>query len=1489
MILQDDLAGAYWVCRSLEAQQLPPPVHPQVVAAIQGVRWLADDGGDLANELTLLASQVEKPGRGDPAILLGLAAALRGCLILPANDLFGWLHVPNCLKQAGEELVDAVQDFVQKGCRLFSLDLLEAGKVEVRDHAIREASRRIATWLEKAKVERHKIRRASIVWNHMARNELATLLAPVINNDRSKVAEVRRQLKQWQDRDFIASQIDRVDKDRTGLRKDPIVGEPRKRMIREILDICLDAERWCSLVELDRKVKEQGDWLFTQAVTLRQRIQTALPEVEALLMRLQEPAPVAAAAACLRRSLEQIKSTLRLAPGAEADKDHWRWLYQPGQTLETALNRRLVLVPEIPLKSDYLPEPAALPRVPEALKEASRASDPWVRAFESYLAQEDYRFLEGDLLPALEQHPHYAALRARYQEARRSSQLSLGLKVQKATIAIEQALIDGIISDQERAAYDAPVSTLRPENELHFRPRHETLEAILGALEKARQERLAHLKEEWQQIQERLHQTSFIPPDDQALISTAVEQSISEGDTRVLEEHLAHLTQVLDGSETLDRGWYLPTPPVRRTGIKDFIDSARVIKEHLDKGPQIWREIELCLREGRGWAELKFAPVPRPRREEALAAVKAWQGLKNGYSASPHNREHLLTLLQYLGFSLDTRRPSALVLEERLAHVLLGKVYMSASNLARPIPQFGSLSGDQYDVICLWERPDVDTVAASLLRKRLGQQPVILLYLGRLTERQRRQMVRSELSAVAVLDEILLLFLAQELDNRLPTFLRCSLPFASLIPYTPFQAGDVPPEMFYGRREMVQELLKPAGSCLVYGGRQLGKSALLRHVAREFHHPARGQYARVKDIRLVGDALSDQPPRTIWRVLRDALQEMGLLSERHTTEDPKEIEKKLRNLLAEDPNRKIMVLFDEADNFFEADFRDNFREVEKFRILMSESQRRFRVVFAGLNNVLRFQGLPNQPFAHFGTPICVGALEPQAARLLIKEPLETLGYFFEDDSLILKILSYTNYHPGLIQFYCQTLLQDLHRRVGKSLPPYRISRDEVESVYLKDSVRKEIKARLEWTLNLDRRYEAISWAMIADQMREQDNYARTYNPGQILSMVREYWAKGFSQSNSEQIRTILDEMCGLNVLVRTSSGEYRLRSPNLVRLLGTEDEIVGKLLELENQLPSEPLDEQGHHAPLDTDARRYSPFLYFQAAQLKQEKFGVGLIFSSEALGLDLLPEAIRHLIPKDFPADLSDVSEIPAAISTGLKLTTWLQNYLERHTRKERLMVYRLLAGITGEETASLVEAALSFCHRYHKLRKKWLRIFFIFSPQATWHWLSLDQGQYQAWENAANAIVITRRWNAVGIRQRLGQTGKQDTQEIVRQVEALTGGWPVLLDELFDRCGQQDNPLPFLQALHQELVDPGTLLHRRFKNSLGVDQHSHLRPLWQLLQQEHGVERDFVVEFLEAETYHSRNFWEQTLEFLLRLGCLEEKEGTVHLAPVVHQVMGE
>ena len=87
--------------------------------------------------------------------------------------------------------------------------------------------------------------------------------------------------------------------------------------------------------------------------------------------------------------------------------------------------------------------------------------------------------------------------------------------------------------------------------------------------------------------------------------------------------------------------------------------------------------------------------------------------------------------------------------------------------------------------------------------------------------------------------------------ERLAALFRCTLPFSAVEPYVT-TSGLVPPELFYGREHEQRSIMDRHGTCFIYGGRQLGKTALLRRVERDFHNPRSRHLAKWIDLKVGG-------------------------------------------------------------------------------------------------------------------------------------------------------------------------------------------------------------------------------------------------------------------------------------------------------------------------------------------------------------------------------------------------------------------------------------------------------------------------------------------------------------------------------------------------------------------------------------------------------------------------------------------------------------
>ena len=78
-----------------------------------------------------------------------------------------------------------------------------------------------------------------------------------------------------------------------------------------------------------------------------------------------------------------------------------------------------------------------------------------------------------------------------------------------------------------------------------------------------------------------------------------------------------------------------------------------------------------------------------------------------------------------------------------------------------------------------------------------------------------------------------------------------TVPFSAYQPYVWESANVMPVEMFMGRQAELAEIESDTGANIVYGGRQLGKSALLKMAVRDIDHDENGNRAILIDKRIV--------------------------------------------------------------------------------------------------------------------------------------------------------------------------------------------------------------------------------------------------------------------------------------------------------------------------------------------------------------------------------------------------------------------------------------------------------------------------------------------------------------------------------------------------------------------------------------------------------------------------------------------------------------
>ena len=417
-------------------------------------------------------------------------------------------------------------------------------------------------------------------------------------------------------------------------------------------------------------------------------------------------------------------------------------------------------------------------------------------------------------------------------------------------------------------------------------------------------------------------------------------------------------------------------------------------------------------------ARERIAAVPFDELEEedaqsAASLLDAWYQTARKRSV---DKTRLWELLKGLGFSIRTVSP------QRSGSQAIVTTEPIADRAVCPSWQFGSEARGRYRVLLSTDRSAMDSIFRSIGIE--SRDSTIVLHFGCLgAERDTiRKRATREHRLFLIVDESLVLFLAARASNRLSALFRCTLPYSAAQPYatTP---SLVPQELFYGRRRERKTIMDPFGACFIYGGRQLGKTALLRQVENDFGSDDRDDRV-AKWIDLKVNEIDRAPD--IWRVVQRALRRSRVVRgdreiDPESTRRVESLLRQIREWLDGRVTRRLLLLLDEADHFLEVDSENDFKESARLKGLMDETNRRFKVVFAGLHNVLRTTRRANHPLAHLGDPICVGAMtsngEWKEAQALVREPLQAVGCRFGRDDLSTRILAHTNYYPSLIQLY----------------------------------------------------------------------------------------------------------------------------------------------------------------------------------------------------------------------------------------------------------------------------------------------------------------------------------------------------------------------------------------------------------------------------------------------------------------------------------------
>ncbi len=718
----------------------------------------------------------------------------------------------------------------------------------------------------------------------------------------------------------------------------------------------------------------------------------------------------------------------------------------------------------------------------------------------------------------------------------------------------------------------------------------------------------------------------------------------------------------------------------------------------------------------------------------------------------------------------------------------------------------------------------------------------IVFFFGQMTENARRTLAREcreRGTTVIVLDDVLMFYLASARESRLPSMLRCTLPFTYYQPYTS-TPGRLPDEMFFGRAKVMQHIKDSGKNCMIYGGRQLGKTVLLRRLARTLHNPNKKMLAVFIDLKHAEIGVT-RPLDYIWQLLYQELKDFGIFPSGRKAPrkmDAVKFVEYVREWILADGERRIWVLFDEADVFLYQDGlgegiqaqsdADKYQNSTQFNGLMSQTEGRFTVVFAGLHDVQRTATASNNPLVQLGANVfCIGPLfedgEVREARKLIEKPLSSLGYRFESEDLVWRILNRTNYYPSLIQLYCTQLLEHVidtgNQTWQETEPPYVITDKHVEEAYRNKDLVRRIRERFIWTLELDQRYEVIACVIAEKVVHAEAAYHEGFLVPSIKMSAKEVWPEGFEDTTD--IKPLLEEMEGLGVLRKVSSDSFTLRSPNVLLLLGTEEEIAERL-NRQRALPPTLSEAVFRSRYRDTEEKWFlrSPLTSEQESRLRSvapDAARVIVIVGSKAAAIQEVGSALHF----SFGGQAVRCVD-PEAGAAGFKQA--LENLRERPLGTTLLLVPE-----TVDWDEDWIERALDRFHGPNALysEDRQARVLFVAGPEKTQFVVKRGLHRRDHGERPVRLLQL-RPWDTDVLWAWMDDCGLGAASEEDRAlVKEATGNWPMLLACLHETCKREH--MSWRQALTRlKDAQENPAFADTIASMLGIDQHPLARILY-------------------------------------------------------------
>ena len=1375
----------------------------------------------------------------DALNLLLFSAALRPAIFAPQTGALRILKKVKLLDKLApvSKLAHGVIDKVQLfyNVPLDVMRLQEALNKTFLENRFKDYVARVEAWRTEARDQRIMFVPAHKVWRRWQLkgeilHNLTELLLNTEEKNRTRIQELQKKLKEPREFQNLVHDTDRNKIGRrTGRNIEARALTQLKNHLTPILDL---AQEWLSLMKVtpDKKefVEQAVDELRTVIISHKDSALAAIKQVQ----KEDPPLPLASALAISHKT---IKALTRLFEARE-DLDTSYWTEKPA----VILSRDLLYVTALDISREY-----ELVVDQDSNSALGHLND--LKAHTSTLTKAFCaRLKRGDLLGANLVCDHMASI-ADQDEARCRDELEKVVSQKHTKLRNERSKL---IEEIERAYYSGRIDEgVRNDLAARIPQEFSTLESILY-----NKKEFADIREHLAQWRTRgveatrndLKNLTQITSKEKSIVEAAIE----DGDFITAREQIGRLS---NGEQIIE-------PSDERNPFDEFQKKKLEIERILDSPNRpTYDKIVRAVATSNSVAGLDFRSIAEQDAKQAAGLLEIWYKM----SRRRHHdvdEELLRNFLELLGFVVKSVSSDSKVSAKVETESLRDR------NLC-PLHIFGSAANGEYSILLNWKTP-----AREPLIQSIGTQDYAIVFHFGLLKSDRewlRNWAIQNHKLFLVVDEALVLFLSTVTSGRLHAFFSCTLPFTSAEPFIT-TSSLVPPEMFYGRAREHSAIIDEYGSCFVYGGRQLGKTALLRSVKATFHNPEKGNVAIYIDLKVceIGYA---RPAEDIWRVLWDELIKVEVVLDSQSRQGQsghRSWISNLENIIKERDEGRLLVLLDESDEFLKLDAQSDFRESTLLKGLMEETNRKFKVVFAGLHNVLRTTEQANHPLAHLGEPICLGPLlsngEWQEAQSLIRQPLSSVGYQFAGDNLITHILAQTNYYPSLVQLYGAELLRYL--RDSSKEVHYRINMEDIDASFSRDGLRQNIRGRFLLTLQLDPRYEVIAYAMAFELQGDTENIAQGLERSRIAEVVRDWWPEGFDIPDIE-LHVLLHEMEGLGVLRQVKDDvRYTLRNPNILLLLGTSDEIE-QVLAKQHEMPKvfEPASFHARYKGDDRSSRR-GPLSYEQEARLRRNG-GVTVVAGTNAVNIENIGKFLSGRIESGYQ-ELERFNDVNA-----------FSQYLKRTRPDSRQGTHVYLVPLETSWDIHWIEEATSSLDAIE--RGRYIRVVFVANSAKLWHILEATK------DNRRIDWIYAGPWNHIFLRQWCDDNNLPIDQSKVKDLLDISGGWPFIFEKFYRLLSTNWDTL--IREIDITVRDE----REAWLELLGIDSPEIKNQLQALLEYEAFTFEDArtVESLLSRENRASApdGTLSQRLDWAKCLGLLQCSDSTWSFNPLVNRLLIE